>query len=219
MTRFFTADQHFGHTNILKYEDENRRDSRGNKFRSIEKMGEFLVDRWNATVRSNEDVVYCIGDFAFKLQTVKDVLPSLNGIKILVCGNHDPFWKNLAIRGPKSRAAAVESALEAGFAEIHLEIKMEIPGLGTALLCHFPYRPSDTAGLQSHELRYLDNRPKAGNETVLLHGHVHSQWRHRQEPGQSMMINVGVDQHALRPVSEQEIVIIYRVAVKNDNAL
>ena len=215
MTLFFTADQHFGHANILKYQDENRRDADGNRFLSIEHMGDFLVDRWNTAVQSDDDVVYCIGDFAFKLQSVKDILPFLNGKKILICGNHDPFWKDLARRGPLSRAAAIESALDAGFAEVHLQLRLDIPELGEALLCHFPYLPGNTMGLQKFDLRYLDNRPKAGNEAVLLHGHVHSKWLHRLEPGQPMMINVGVDQHLLRPISEQEVVNIYRETVQS----
>ena len=62
--RFFTADQHFGHVNILKYEAEKRRDAFGNKFKSIDDMDSFIVDQWNATVTEG-DLVYCLGDFFF----------------------------------------------------------------------------------------------------------------------------------------------------------
>jgi len=53
MATFFTADQHFGHANILKHEDANRRNAHGGRFTSI--------------------------------------VPRLNGEKILIVGNHDPF--------------------------------------------------------------------------------------------------------------------------------
>src|ERR1035437_3448421 len=92
--RFFTSDQHFGHTNILKYEDEKRRDTFGNKFLSIDDMDSFIVAQWNATVAEG-DLVYCLGDFCYKLQQMRDVLPFLNGEKVLISGNHDPFFKKL----------------------------------------------------------------------------------------------------------------------------
>ena len=48
-TVFFTADPHFGHTNIIRY--ENR------PFASAEEMDQELIRRWNETV-SPEDTVY-----------------------------------------------------------------------------------------------------------------------------------------------------------------
>lgn len=87
---FFTADQHFGHANILKYEDEMRRDAHGTRFSSIDKMDDYLVDQWNASVAEG-DVVYCLGDFCYMFEQMCDVLPFLNGEKILISGNHDPF--------------------------------------------------------------------------------------------------------------------------------
>lgn len=55
-TVFFTADPHFGHTNIIRY--ENR------PFASAEEMDQELIRRWNETV-SPEDTVYLLGDFSF----------------------------------------------------------------------------------------------------------------------------------------------------------
>lgn len=92
--RFFTADQHFGHTNILKHEDANRRNEYGGRFSSIDKMDNYLVDQWNATVAPG-DQVYCLGDFSFKQSPMETIVPRLHGEKILIVGNHDPFYKRL----------------------------------------------------------------------------------------------------------------------------
>lgn len=72
------GDPHFGHKAILKYRPQ---------FRSREKHDAFIVNTWNAVVTKN-DTVYCLGDFAFTMESLKTVR-ELNGRKILVRGNHD----------------------------------------------------------------------------------------------------------------------------------
>ena len=75
---FFTSDQHFNHTNIIKY--CNR------KFNDVEEMNALLIKNWNSVV-APEDVVYIIGDFAFSDH--KRFLDALNGTKHLIAGSHD----------------------------------------------------------------------------------------------------------------------------------
>ena len=101
--RFFTADPHFGHTHILRYEAQNRRDAYGSSFASIDHMDTYLVDQWNATVAAG-DLVYCLGDFSYKLHTMHAILPYLNGAKVLIVGNHDPFFKGTSINHVKPQA-------------------------------------------------------------------------------------------------------------------
>lgn len=201
MKRFFTADQHFGHANILKYEDAARRNSHGGRFATIEKMNEYLVDQWNAIVATG-DVVYCLGDVSFKMDVLREIMPFLNGEKILIVGNHDPFFKRMLSGDP----LGVERALEVGFKDIHRNLSIDIPGIGLVKMNHFPYSPPNPDELQDFELRYLALRPKADQEKLLLHGHVHSEWRKHQYPGMPPMINVGIDLWSMRPVSEAEIV-------------
>lgn len=79
MNYFFTADTHFGHTNIIKY--CNR------PFSSVEEMDETLIQNWNSVVKKN-DIVYHLGDFTFK-GSKNNYASRLNGKKKLCRGNHD----------------------------------------------------------------------------------------------------------------------------------
>jgi len=202
--RFFTSDQHFGHTNILMYEDKTRRNEFGNKFLSIDEMDSFIVDQWNAT-DTEDDLVYCLGDFCYKMQQMRDVLPFLNGEKILISGNHDPFFKKLTKGGKESQGNARDLAIEAGFSDLHSELELDLPGIGLTRLSHFPYSPANKDGMAESELRYLENRPEVGRESLLLHGHVHSKWQTQQDVNRPLMMNVGVEVWGMRPVSEKEI--------------
>ena len=79
--KFYTSDLHFGHKNIIKY--ENR------PFNSVEEMDEELIRRWNNKVGKNDEV-YILGDFAFASgRRVNELLDRLNGRKYLLRGNHD----------------------------------------------------------------------------------------------------------------------------------
>ena len=80
---YFTADLHFGHTNIIKY--CNR------PFDSVEQMDKSLIKNWNATV-SQKDEVYILGDFTMRGPGhAKAYLSALSGSKYLILGNHDVF--------------------------------------------------------------------------------------------------------------------------------
>ena len=80
---FFTSDLHLGHANVIRY--DNR------PFSSVEEMNEELIKRWNAKVGKG-DVVYVLGDFIWHTdKKPEDILWALNGMKILIRGNHDRF--------------------------------------------------------------------------------------------------------------------------------
>ena len=80
-TTFFIGDLHFGHKNIIKYENEFR------KFTEIDEHDEELIKRWNNRVTKN-DIVWVLGDF-FLGQSHLHKAGLLNGSKRLVMGNHD----------------------------------------------------------------------------------------------------------------------------------
>ena len=82
MRRFIIADTHFGHKNIIQY--ENR------PFEDVEIMDKSLIKNWNSVV-GKDDLVYMLGDFTLSRRKViiTDLVKRLNGRKILVMGNHD----------------------------------------------------------------------------------------------------------------------------------
>lgn len=78
---FLIADPHFGHKNIIEY--ENR------PFQSVAEMDQVIIDNWNRTVKQ-DDQVFLLGDFAFAgKERIIELAASLNGYKIFVLGNHD----------------------------------------------------------------------------------------------------------------------------------
>ncbi len=80
--RWVIADLHFGHRNILIYENRPWSDT--------DSMREGLIRNWNKVVKA-EDVVYVLGDFTLSRdkELIASLLARLNGRKILVMGNHD----------------------------------------------------------------------------------------------------------------------------------
>lgn len=85
---FVTADNHWGHANIVKFCKDD-----GSKIRpwdTLEDMHQAFVERWNATV-NEEDLVYCLGDWCLgnRKENVPKWTRALKGSKILIMGNHD----------------------------------------------------------------------------------------------------------------------------------
>ena len=87
MRIFFTSDLHFGHENVLKFDDR--------PFETVEEMDEELSRRWNNKVDKG-DLVYVLGDLIWKTANNEalSILKRLNGQIILIKGNHDRFIKN-----------------------------------------------------------------------------------------------------------------------------
>ena len=82
MKRYVIADLHFGHENIIKY--ENR------PFDNAAMMDLSLIQLWNGAVE-NEDLVYVLGDFTLsrKKEVIGNLVKRLAGRKVLIMGNHD----------------------------------------------------------------------------------------------------------------------------------
>ena len=113
MKTFFTSDLHFGHKNIIRF--DNR------PFTSVAEMDTALIDRWNAKVRK-DDLVYILGDVSwYGDEKTAELLKSMNGRKILIKGNHDDI-------GPKVRQC---------FESIHPYLELKI-GKQLVVLCHYP---------------------------------------------------------------------------------
>lgn len=87
MNVFFTSDLHFGHKNIIRF--DNR------PFTSVEEMDETLIRNWNRKV-NKDDLVYILGDISwYKDDKTCEIFERLNGRKILIKGNHDRVHGNI----------------------------------------------------------------------------------------------------------------------------
>lgn len=79
--RYFIADTHFNHENIIKY--CNR------PFENAKEMNKYIIAKWNSVITQN-DIVYHLGDVGFgTTEELKELVSRLNGTKILIRGNHD----------------------------------------------------------------------------------------------------------------------------------
>lgn len=162
---WFTSDHHFGHANIIKY--ENR------PFHSVGEMNGMMLARWNEKIRPN-DLVYHLGDLIFaKRQSIDELVPKLNGRKILIRGNHD--------KGP-------QKYLDAGFIEVVEKKIIDIDGWNV-ILCHYPYKNASEV-----VLKYMERRPD-DHGAWLIHGHSHGSWKLLKR-----MINVSVENWDYYPV-------------------
>lgn len=81
MIRWFTADTHFGHKNIIRHAHR--------PFTSVEEMDETIITRWNMVVNKGDEVWH-LGDFCFaNRKRQAEILSRLHGDKHLIFGNHD----------------------------------------------------------------------------------------------------------------------------------
>jgi len=77
---FFTSDNHFGHSNVIKFCDR--------PWSSVEEMNKGMIELWNSTV-PEDGVVICCGDFLWAKDEIDEFAEKLNGKIYLVRGNHD----------------------------------------------------------------------------------------------------------------------------------
>lgn len=82
--RYFIADQHFFHKAL-----NEKMDKRG--FESVEQMNEYMIEKWNAKVNKNDEVII-LGDFSWgNARQTQEVLDRLKGRLYMIKGNHDRF--------------------------------------------------------------------------------------------------------------------------------
>ncbi len=164
---FFTSDLHFGHEKIIR--------NCHRPFKDVEDMNSQLIENWNATVGSRDDI-YILGDFALRLEmsTIHALLEQLKGRKHLIFGNHD------------HEIARHRYYFRDVLCSMNSLFMMRISGDRRLLLCHYPlmYWCGD-----------YDDR------FIHLYGHIHNnahdmKWaRHLRNS-----YNVGVDVNDYRPV-------------------
>lgn len=175
---WFTSDLHFGHENVIGF--CNR------PWKNVESMNEGLIQRWNSRVEPHH-LVYVVGDFAFCNSTDRSfILSRLNGIKILVQGNHDKGHVC-----PK------------GFSSMISSFEMSIAGQKVHI-SHYPPKYTGVKGLWYKYVlkkvpKYLDRMPP-NDGGWFIHGHTHDKSKFK-----GRCIHVGVDAWDYYPVSLKEI--------------
>lgn len=199
MYRFWTADTHFNHANIMLYCDrpyikKEELNSSGwwiskeAALTAAARMNDRLMHNMNSRI-TDDDVVICVGDlanvgYANKVPGLRtnprELLKELNGSWFILKGNHDS----------NNRVPVMASTM--------------IVNIG-------PY----VAWVQ-HKPRLMP-LPEPNNVDFIICGHVHEKWRCRvvdANPGSSnpkpmIHINVGVDANKMIPLKDTEVIGIY----------
>jgi calcineurin-like phosphoesterase family protein len=81
MATYYIADLHFGHENILTF--DNR------PFKTIEEHDKIIITNWTNVLGIDDDI-YILGDISWYTATKTiEIFKGLNGIEHLIVGNHD----------------------------------------------------------------------------------------------------------------------------------
>jgi len=180
---FFTADNHFGHENIIKFCHR--------PFGSAEEMDNEMVARWNSTVPV-DGIVYHLGDFSLSgdFKYVYSMFSRLNGrIKfIAIPWHHDKRWlSGLLEHDVKIRSASSEPV--EFLPPLHV-IYINDPDGGSRplpiTLSHYPMVEWEA----SH------------HGSWHLHGHTHGDY---EDSYGRKLLDVGVDSNNFAPVSFGEV--------------
>lgn len=141
--RYYIADCHFFHGTL-----NTKMDQRG--FKDVEAMNEYMIQKWNAKVKHNDEVVI-IGDLSWgSAEETNKLLNKLHGRLYLIQGNHDRFLSNGNYNA--SRFVWIKP-----YAEMHDDGRKVV-------LCHYP--------IMCYNGQYrLDEKGKP--KTYMLYGHVH----------------------------------------------
>ena len=116
---YFTSDLHFWHKNAIVF--TNR------PFNDMEEMNKKLIENWNRTVYSNDEI-YILGDVTMRsLFYASDILQQLKGRKYLLIGNHDYFAQK---KNFDTASCGLEWAKP--YFELHWEKRVFV-------LCHYPF--------------------------------------------------------------------------------
>jgi calcineurin-like phosphoesterase family protein len=202
MTVWFTSDTHFGHRNIAKYQPNRVEEFGMESDEDIQTMNEAMVAQWNSQVQPGDRVIH-LGDFAMgKIDETLPYVAQLNGTIDLIMGNHDRPHP-VCTRVAEKRDAWAERYLAAGFNSVQLDGRWDFDGI-PVVMSHFPY-----SGDHEEEDRYPGWRPD-DNGLVLVHGHVHGMW---QIMGRQ--VNVGMDAHGGRLLTEAEVAAMVAEAARN----
>ena len=161
-------------------------------------MHKTIIGNWNSLV-SPDDIVYFLGDFCFVYEKSKSarqraVLHSrdiLGGKLILIQGNHDHKVTRKHFQP-----------------DCHVEFEHQI-GNYNCILAHRPLYPDD-ANIPTRDItNYYATKARYEKYDFIISGHIHEQ---RLWTGRSL--NVGVDMHDYKPISEAKVLSLLEEFIK-----
>lgn len=178
MITWFLSDIHFGHKNILKY--DNR------PWDTVEEMNEGIVNNINSVI-SEKDKVYYLGDFAFNYEQGLEAYKRLNGHWHFIYGNHDK------IQGIQKmiQEARKNTTILGHIAEVKVQGK-EIT------LCHYPmlsWNKSHHGTWQlfghHHSKTYEEIKGRRLNVAISLHNYMPWSFEEIEEYMKNREIDLG----------------------------
>lgn len=185
---FFASDHHLGHTNILKFLQEDGvtpvRD-----FSCVDEMNEVMIGRHNSVVK-DKDTCWFLGDVVINRRFLA-LIKRFNGRKRLILGNHDIF-KN-------------KDYYNAGFEDLHAFRKFD----GFACT-HIPVHPESLGrwGMNVHGHTHTNRMMR----TVTIPGDYIADWNGTyQEPDETVTeidpryVCVCVEQINYIPISIEDL--------------
>jgi calcineurin-like phosphoesterase family protein len=172
---YFISDTHFNHKGSLLWNNGAVRP----QFTSVDEMNELMIRNWNNTVKDN-DIIYFLGDFAFKCNKNKAeaIFWVLKGEKHLIKGNHDYKIADKFV----NCWASISDIKQVDYIEPTKGIKTEI------ICCHYPM---------------LSWRHKEQG-SIHLHGHVHGGIQELNKGTRRMDVSVECINYT--PISIDEVV-------------
>ncbi len=170
--KYYWSDSHFNHEGILTLASR--------PFRNLKEMTKTLIRNFNDVV-SDDDVTYCVGDFAmarhYELNIITRIFDQLNGTHHLILGNHDEFKPFDYVR--------------MGFKTVHTALELDLNITNEEAL----YREEYKVILVHDPCVSCIDRNK-----IFICGHIHDLFLIQEN-----VINVGVEMWGFKPVSETEI--------------
>jgi calcineurin-like phosphoesterase family protein len=189
---FFTSDWHIGHANAIQF--DNR------PFKDVNHMHEVLIANYNNTV-PDDGLCYFLGDIGLSSSdSTRKVIERLNGIKILVLGNHDK--QHNAMYGCGFDVVMNGAVLWIGGKKVTMS-HCPLKGVFRENLDHLPEHKKTKPPENWHgESREKSEQYTFSDEGQFhLHGHIHSRKdTPHKKTYDGRQMDVGVPAHGYRPV-------------------
>ena len=230
MTRWWIADTHANHPNIIRYcsrpwMEPGDLDAAGMwvspeiAFLRAEQMNAALIQKANDRVKK-EDTVVCVGDFACRggergVQGLHikpaELLEKLNGTWVLLEGNHDP--------GNSVKSVCDFMSCRIGLFRVGVQhrplyddatYRKWLAGTDEERAAN-PWRERMSEEVREKSIAHARYCLEQFN--FMICGHVHNAWHTKMIAG-VWHVNVGVDVNRYMPVNDMEVLNIFQRAKK-----